>query len=246
MCVTEEIELLRFCERGYKMKRFKFVAIICCLVFMALATTQRVKAQTSNEKSILTFSEPFEVPGVGAQILPAGTYAFTLVDSLSDRNIVRITNVDGTHVYTTILAIANYRLKPTEKTVLTFKERGEGQPEAIKAWFYPGYAWGQEFVYPKKRAIELAKIVDEPVLAMPVEVTTTHVEVLKNVQLEAIKPTGEEVPVTAVVETPPAVVAQAQPQTLPHTASSLPLYVLVGLLSLCAGFTLLIITKRTA
>jgi hypothetical protein len=70
------------------MKRFKFVAIICCLVFMALATTQRVKAQTSNEKSILTFSEPFEVPGVGAQILPAGTYAFTLVDSLSDRNIV--------------------------------------------------------------------------------------------------------------------------------------------------------------
>jgi hypothetical protein len=246
VCVTEEIELLRFCERGYKMKRFKFVAIICCLVFMALATTQRVKAQTSNEKSILTFSEPFEVPGVGAQILPAGTYAFTLVDSLSDRNIVRITNVDGTHVYTTILAIANYRLKPTEKTVLTFKERGEGQPEAIKAWFYPGYAWGQEFVYPKKRAIELAKIVDEPVLAMPVEVTTTHVEVLKNVQLEAIKPTGEEVPVTAVVETPPAVVAQAQPQTLPHTASSLPLYVLVGLLSLCAGFTLLIITKRTA
>ena len=228
------------------MKRFKFVAIICCLVFMALATTQRVKAQTSNEKSILTFSEPFEVPGVGAQILPADTYAFTLVDSLSDRNIVRITNVDGTHVYTTILAIANYRLKPTEKTVLTFKERGEGQPEAIKAWFYPGYAWGQEFVYPKKRAIELAKIVDEPVLAMPVEVTTTHVEVLKNVQLEAIKPTGEEVPVTAVVETPPAVVAQAQPQTLPHTASSLPLYVLVGLLSLCAGFTLLIITKRTA
>jgi len=228
------------------MKRFKFVAIICCLVFMALATTQRVKAQTSNEKSMLTFSEPFEVPGVGAQILPAGTYAFTLVDSLSDRNIVRITNVDGTHVYTTILAIANYRLKPTEKTVLTFKERGEGQPEAIKAWFYPGYAWGQEFVYPKKRAIELAKIVDEPVLAMPVEVTTTHVEVLKNVQLEAIKPTGEEVPVTAVVETPPAVVAQAQPQTLPHTASSLPLYGLVGLLSLCAGFTLLIITKRTA
>jgi len=246
VCVTEEIELLRFCERGYKMKRFKFVAIICCLVFMALATTQRVKAQTSNEKSMLTFSEPFEVPGVGAQILPAGTYAFTLVDSLSDRNIVRITNVDGTHVYTTILAIANYRLKPTEKTVLTFKERGEGQPEAIKAWFYPGYAWGQEFVYPKKRAIELAKIVDEPVLAMPVEVTTTHVEVLKNVQLEAIKPTGEEVPVTAVVETPPAVVAQAQPQTLPHTASSLPLYGLVGLLSLCAGFTLLIITKRTA
>jgi hypothetical protein len=200
----------------------------------------------------MTFTEPFEVPGVDAQILPAGTYVFTLVDSLSDRNIVRITNEDGTHVFTTILAIPNYRLKATEKTVLTFKERGEGQPEAIKAWFYPGYAWGQEFVYPKKRAIELAKIVQEPVLAMPVETTAVvPVETLKTVPVAAVQPTGEEVPVAAVVQAPPAAVAAAPPatevaQALPHTASSLPLFALIGMLSLFAGFTLLFITKRSA
>ena len=89
------------------MKRFKFVAMLSSFVFLALAITPRVKAQTSNEKTIMTFSEPFEVPGVGAQILPAGTYVFTLVESLSDRNIVQISNVDGTHVFTTILAIDN-------------------------------------------------------------------------------------------------------------------------------------------
>jgi hypothetical protein len=241
------------------MKRFRYVAIICCLVLVALAIAPRLKGQTSNEKTVITFSEPFEVPGVDPQILPAGTYKFTLVDSLSDRNIVRITNEDGTHVYTTILAINNYRLKPTDKTVLTFKERGEGQPEAIKAWFYPGYAFGQEFVYSKKRAMELAKIADEPVLATPVEVTPDRVEVLKTAPLEAVKPTGEEVPVTAVVEPPPvAVVAQAEPQaapqpapqaapeTLPPTASSLPLYASIGLLSLLAGFTLLVVSKRAA
>src|ERR1700688_3584691 len=105
------------------MKRFKFVAMLFSLVFLALAITPRAKAQTSNEKTIMTFSEPFEVPGVDAQVLPAGTYAFTLVESLSDRNIVRITNVEGTHVFTTILAIDNVRLKPTDKTVMTFKER---------------------------------------------------------------------------------------------------------------------------
>src|ERR1700733_6254464 len=153
------------------MKRFKLVAMLSSFAFLALAITPGVKAQTSNEKTTMTFTEPFEVPGVDAQILPPGTYVFTLVDSLSDRNIVRITNEDGTHVFTTILAINNFRLKPTDKTVLTFKERGEGQPEAIKAWFYPGYAWGQEFVYPKKRAMELAKMAQEPVLAMPVETT---------------------------------------------------------------------------
>ena len=134
------------------MKRFKFVAMVCCFVFVALAIAPRVKANELNKKTILTFTEPFEVPGVGAQILPAGTYVFKLVDSLGDRNVVQIFSADGTHVYTTILAIHNYRLKPTDKTVLTFKERGEGQPEAIKAWFYPGDNLGQEFVYPKKRA----------------------------------------------------------------------------------------------
>ena len=65
------------------MKRFKFVAMICSFVFVALAITPRVKADEFNKKTILTFSEPVEVPGVGAQILPAGTYVFKLVDSLA-------------------------------------------------------------------------------------------------------------------------------------------------------------------
>lgn len=243
-------------KRGYKMKRIRFGAMFFCFVFLALAITPRVKAQTLNKKTVMTFSEPFEVPGVDAQILPAGTYVFTLLDSFSDRNIVRITNEDGTHVYTTILAINNYHLKPTEKTVLTFKERGEGQPEAIKAWFYPGNTFGQEFVYSKKRAIELAKIVNEPVLAMPTETTdAVPVETLKTVPVAAIQPTGEEVPVTAVVQAPPAAVAATPPatppvtevaQALPQTASSLPLIASIGLLSLFAGFTLLIIAKRSA
>jgi len=151
------------------MKRFTVVAMICCFVFVALAIAPQVRADSFDKKTILTFTEPFEVPGVDAQILPAGTYVFKIINSWSDRSIVQIFNEDETHVYTTILAIADWRLKVTDKTVLTFKERGAGQPEAIKAWFYPGEAGGREFVYPKKRAIELAKIVNEPVLAMPVE-----------------------------------------------------------------------------
>ena len=235
------------------MKRFTFVAMICCFVVMALAITPKAKADEFNKKTILTFTEPFEVPGVDAQILPAGTYVFKIVDSISDRDIVQISNAEETHVYTTILAITNYRLKATDKTVMTFGERGAGQPEAIKAWFYPGETFGQEFVYSKRRAIELAKIVKEPVLAMPIETTeAVPVETLRSAPVEAIQPTGEAVPVATVVEAPPAAVAAEAPpatltaQVLPETASSLPLFALIGLLSLCAGFTLLIITKRSA
>lgn len=245
------------------MKTFKVVALLCSLALVAMAFATNIKADTSDKKTVITFSEPFEVPGVDAQILPAGTYVFKVFESFSDRNIVQIFNADETHLFTTILAINNYRLKPTEKTVLTFKERGEGQPEAIKAWFYPDNAFGQEFVYSKKRALELAKIANEPVLAMPIETNTVPpAEVLKNLKLEAIQPTGEEVPVTAVVEAPPPQAAVAAPvatapvaapvettevaQALPHTASSLPLAGLIGLLSLCAGFVLLMFTKVVA
>jgi hypothetical protein len=241
------------------MKTFKAVALLCFLALIAVGFAANAQADTFNKKTVITFSEPFEVPGVGAQILPAGTYVFKVLESFGDRNIVQIFNADETQVLTTILAINNYRLKPTEKTVLTFKERGEGQPEAIKAWFYPDNAFGQEFVYPKKRAMELAKIVNEPVLATTIDTNTVPpAEVLKNVQLEAIKPTGEEAPVTEVVQAPPQRAAVTAPvaaapaekteiaQALPHTASSLPLAGLIGLLSLCAGFVLLLITKVVA
>ena len=138
------------------MKTFKVVALLCSFALIAMIFAANSRADTFDKKTVITFSESFEVPGVDAQILPAGTYVFKVLESFGDRNIVQIFNADETHLFTTILAINNYRLKPTEKTVLTFKERGEGQPEAIKAWFYPGYAFGQEFVYSKKRAMELA------------------------------------------------------------------------------------------
>jgi len=245
------------------MKTLKMVALLCSFALVAMAFAVNVQADTFDKKTVITFSESFEVPGVDAQILPAGTYVFKVFESFGDRNIVQIFNADETHLFTTILAINNFRLKPTEKTVMTFKERGEGQPEAIKAWFYPDNNFGQEFVYSKKRALELAKIVNEPVLAMPIETNTVPpAEVLKSIKLEAIKPTGEEAPVTEVVEAPPQRAAVAAPvaaapvsapaektevaQALPHTASSLPLAGLIGLLSLCAGFVLVILTKRVA
>ena len=51
-----------------------------------------------------------------------------LVDSPSDRHIVRIFDKDQKNVITTILAIPNYRLKPTGKTVFGYWEVPAGQP----------------------------------------------------------------------------------------------------------------------
>ncbi|MGA3325683.1 MAG: hypothetical protein ABSF45_14525 [Terriglobia bacterium] len=230
-----------------KLYQFKVVALIFCLCLVVLTVLPSAKADEWNHKTIVTFDAPVEVPGVGAQTLPAGTYVFKLLDSPSDRHIVQIFNQAEDHVYTTILAIPNYRLKATDKTVMTFRERAEGQPEAIRAWFYPGHEWGEEFVYPRARALELAKIVNEPVLATPIELPAPA-ETLATAPVVAITPAGEEVAVTEVVTPPPTEVAAAETPApaaaLPQTASHLPLVGLIGLMSLGASLGLLFISKR--
>jgi LPXTG-motif cell wall-anchored protein len=232
------------------MKLLKGIGIGLCLIALAVLVAPKAKADEWNQKTVVTFSTSVEVPGVGQHILPAGTYVFKLMDSLSDRNIVQIFNEREDHVYTTILAIPNYRLKSTGKTVMTFHERPAGEPEALKAWFYPGHEWGQEFVYERSQAIQLAKEVDEPVLSTPVALADAPVEALKSAPVEAVAPTGETIDTAQVVEAAPEPAAAAAPvevaQTLPKTASDLPLIGLAGLLMLGGGIALFGFSKRKA
>jgi hypothetical protein len=233
------------------MKLFKMLSGVLFLAVLCVLVVPAATADDFNKKTVITFSGPVEVPGVGAQILPAGTYVFKVVESPSDRHIVQILSPDEKHVFTTILAIPNYRLKTTDKTVITFRERPAGQPEALRAWFYPGRAWGEQFVYAKSRALELAKETNEPVLATPVELATAPVEVLKTAPVEAVAPTGEPVELAQVVEAPPAVAADPEPvaqaaatESLPKTASPVPLIALIGLLAIGAGFAISAFSKR--
>lgn len=237
------------------MKQFKVAATVCCAALMGTALAATAKADEWNKKTVFTFSSPVEIPGVhlkGWGVLPAGTYVFKILDSQSDRHIVQIFDKNETTVYATILAVPNYRLKATGKTVLTFSERPVGEPEALRAWFYPGANWGEEFVYPKAKAAELAKHANTPVLFTPVEVplevaapiqsaNEPVVAQLKTAPIMAVTPAGEEVQATEVVTVEPA----AQPAAaLPTTASNLPLIGLIGLLALGGALALGMAEKR--
>ena len=222
-----------------------------CLAVLCVMFAPKATADEWNHKTIVTFNEPIEVPGVGQHVLPAGTYVFKLLDSNSDRHIVQIMNEREDHVYTIILSVPNYRLKTTDHTVMTFRERPAGDPEALKAWFYPGQEWGEEFVYEKSRAVVLAKVNNEVVLATPVALTEAPVEVLKSAPIVAVTPTGDTVDTAQVVEAPPAPAVAAAPvevaqTTLPKTASDLPLIGLVGLLMLGGSFALFGLSKPKA
>jgi len=225
------------------MKFVKTIFAVFALTLLGATLSTGARADEWNKKTVMTFNQPVEIPG---QILPAGTYTFVLLDSPSDRHIVQIFNADGSQIIATVLAINNYRLKPTGDTVVKFAERSGDNPEALKGWFYPGDNFGQEFVYPKQRAIELAVIVKEPVPALAADTD------LKVVPIVAETPEQKEVPVTEVimvtpapapvvtaapvVETAPAAVVETK--ELPQTASRLPLIALLGLVSLGAALLL--------
>ena len=242
------------------MKLFKAATTVGCMALMGVILAPGAKADDWNRKTVITFSAPVEIPGVhlaGWGTLPAGTYVFKVLDSQSDRHIVQIFDKDETTIYATILAIPNYRLKATDKTVMTFRERAAGQPEALRAWFYPGQNWGEEFVYSKAKAVELAKAENRPVLftaaeipvevAEPIKAADAPVVVeLKRARIMAIQPTGEEVQLAQAVTPPPAVeyAAETAKTTLPETASQLPLIGLFGLLSLGGGFASRLAARR--
>ena len=229
------------------MKLLRKLVTAFSLVALCALVAPSAMADEWNKETVVTFSGPVEVPGVGAHLLPAGTYVFKILDSLSARHIVQIFNQDKTHLFTTVLAIPNYRLKSTDQTVMTFRERPAGEPEALRAWFYPGRKWGEEFVYARPRATQLAQRVHENVLATQMELTEAPIEALRTAPVEAVAPTGEPVELAQAVETPPA--TNDEPVTmasssLPKTASPLPLIGLIGLLALGGGFVLTVASKR--
>jgi len=180
----------------------------------------------------MTVSEPIQVPN---KVLPAGTYVIKLLDSPSDRHIVQIFNADETQIQTTILAIPNYRLQPTGKTVFSFWETPPGQPKALRAWFYPGDNFGQEFAYPKSAAVQIAAVSHQQV---PTTEATQQTE-LPQAEITQTQPEPQQVAQNTPPPAPqevapapaPAPVAVA-PQELPKTASPYPLIGLAGIFSL--------------
>jgi hypothetical protein len=133
------------------MKSWKTFAAASCLGLMTLVPS--AMADQWNKRTIITVGEPIQVPG---KVLQPGKYVMRLMDSPSNRHIVQIFNEREDQLQTTILAIPNYRLQPTGNTEFQWWETPAGQPRAMRAWFYPGDNFGQEFAYPKTEAVSIA------------------------------------------------------------------------------------------
>jgi hypothetical protein len=140
----------------------RFVKVLCCAAALTAAIAPGARADEWDKKTILTFSGPVQIPGA---TLPAGSYVFKLADIPGNRHVVQVFDKDEKKIYTTMLAVPNQRLEPSDKPIVLFSERASGSPQAVKVWYYPGETIGNEFVYPKAQAMKIAKETHTRVLA---------------------------------------------------------------------------------
>ena len=129
------------------MYRKMFTGMIGLMLLGGTFFVPNGRADETDKKTIVTVNEPIQVPG---KVLSAGTYVFKLLDS-NDRYLVGIYNADDMHLITTVQGIPGYRTETPDKAILQLEERPSSQPEALKAWFYPGDNTGVEFVYPTQK-----------------------------------------------------------------------------------------------
>ena len=228
-----------------KLRSFYIGALaVTGLGLLGTSFVPKAHADAWDKKTIVTVNEPIIA---GNKVLDPGTYVWKLMDSPADRHIVQIFDKDQRHLETTILAIPNYRLQPTGHTQFAFWETPAGVPKAVRAWFYPGDNFGQEFAYPKRLVAQLAS-------AAPVPVPANYREpepVPAPAPAPEAQPAPEPQPAPAPEPQPepqtqpaPATQEPAQPQTLPHTASFNPLIGLLGLTSLSLAGLLGFATRR--
>ena len=149
------------------MKRFTSIAAaVFTAAFLTAATSASAQDSNINQRTILTFSGPVQMPGV---TLPGGKYVFRLADTAL-HNVMQVFDGDEKRIIGQWFFIPKNRTTQEAsaangKPVVMFKEMPEGFTPAIQYYFYPTDLTGKEFIYPKDQALKIAAATHQTVLA---------------------------------------------------------------------------------
>jgi len=214
-----------------------WAGLLTCAGFALLLgyPVTHAKADAWNKRTVMTIDQPMQVTD---NYLEPGTYVFKLVNSSSDRHIVQIFNANENHLIATIMAVPDYRTQVTGKPVFRMWETPAGYAPALRAWFYPGDNYGQEFPYPKNlRQIAVAQNTQPAIVPQPEPAPAPTPEPQAEAAPQPPQEVAQNEPPPAAEPAPEAAPAAAPetPKTLPQTASSFPLVGLIGALLIGAG-----------
>lgn len=236
--------------------RGSLLVLMTGLVLFGLVVVPQGRASEFDKKTILTFSDHVQFPGV---VLGPGTYVIKRVD-WGQPDILMISNSEENHSYAMVHAIPIQRMRPADKVEVTFYETKGLAAPAVKALFYPGDTIGEQFLYPKGSEV-LMGLAGRPVTPSsspisaeppsnsnePVASTSTNESAMEE---PPAKPEDTEIaqatpPPTPSSSSAPSTTPPEERKELPKTASDLPLLALLGGLALAAGAGLKSLATRS-
>ncbi len=224
-----------------------------CTVLLGLGLATTASGQASDQQTFFTVTEPLDV---GGTILEPGEYQIMVVPLNTNRNTLRILSPDGSKVFATVLSIPHVSgrtaVRNTDSRFVYFPASADS-PKALRTWFSGDTLAdvGHDIAYTKDRAMELAALVNEPVVAVTTQVAATQYE---SVPLVLVKPNKEMEPIVVAekrpmrLETAPVRQAEnrADARRLPQTASDLPLVAALGLAFVLAALGVAVLAKQSA
>lgn len=225
------------------MRAQTFALALLGAVLLALGLAPLATAQTdvAEKTTYFTFNRTVALPG--NVTLPPGKYRFRLADSTTGRRVVQVLDEQG-KVYALLLSLMAVKPEPSEQAQVRFMEVPQGQPPAIKTWWYRAETYGYEFVYSKQEATRLTTLTKTslPMMETPVATAKAETAVEAARALETAPVTRTEVAGEPAVNIPaitfaatPGPAPEAVVAALPKTASPLMFIGLMGALSLFAA-----------
>ena len=169
--------------------------VIRALLGLSLAATlipTTAQAQPPDTLTYFTLSAPIALPGA---TLPAGRYAFRIVDTTTSRKVIQVLSDDEKKPYSMSNTIPDQRRDPVKDATVSFYETPAGTPAAVKSWWYPGESIGYQFIYPRAQARQIAQATHKPVLTT--KTNSTKTEETKSASLTRVDENGRDTDVDA-------------------------------------------------
>ncbi len=215
-----------------------FARIASASIAVLLSATTLFAADPERPSAHFKVSSPTAVPG---RVLAPGSYTIHVVDHLSDRYIVSVDGTGGKN-HTLFIGIPDKSGLGSSQGEQTWGTDVSGATY-LKGWSFPSLPTALEFAYPKNDAVAVAKANNAQVPAIDPESegmlskTSLSKDEMHIITLWLLSPTsvGPNTPggVQAVKYSQGQLASNAhRPAKLPHTASLLPAFSLVGLCSL--------------
>jgi hypothetical protein len=117
---------------------------LTCVLAVLYVVATTVSAGPFNRTTHFRFNKPIQVAGV---VLPAGSYAFEIVNPMTAADVVRISDRKRTRLH--VLALTRPVVRPATKgleAMVVFREASPAAPAPIHAWYPAGVTTGYEFL----------------------------------------------------------------------------------------------------